>query len=465
MLVAVLNSLVWAFLTPLFQVPDEPVHIGYAEYVATSGKLPRDVGSSWLPGPEASRAFALLPFSITGHPNWLESRDRTFHRAVDSAPHRAPETGAGYIANNPPLYYALQALPDRLAGGGNFLDRVMAMRIFSALLAALTTGFVFMFVRELLPGDPWTWPVGALAVAFQPVFGFISGGVNNDTLLWTASAGLLWAIARAFRCGLTVRRGAGIGAAAAAAFLTKGTAYALLPGTALAVLIMVWRGRHVARAAVMRGATAAAAVGCVPIAGWVLASRYAVHRSGGAVTAGYADASHGSIGGQLSYLWQFWLPKLPSMHDWFPDYYPVWDSYLQAFVGRFGWFQYGFPLWVNRLGLAVAVIVLFAAVASLVRARGALRRRWSELVTYGVFAAGVAVLVNVAGYRYLLDTSVRFEQVRYLFPLLPLYGGLIAVAARVGGRRVGPALAVGFLVLAIADSVFSQLLTISRYYA
>ena len=76
------------------------------------------------------------------------------------------------------------------------------MRLVSALLAALTTLFTFMFLREVLK-EPWTWTVGVLAVAFQPLFGFISGGVRPVALLWTACAGLLFGLARAFAEGLT----------------------------------------------------------------------------------------------------------------------------------------------------------------------------------------------------------------------------------------------------------------------
>ena len=49
----------------------------------------------------------------------------------------------------------------------------------------------FLFLREVL-AEPWTWTVGALAVAFQPLFGFISSGVHPDALLFTASAALFF---------------------------------------------------------------------------------------------------------------------------------------------------------------------------------------------------------------------------------------------------------------------------------
>ena len=104
------------------------------------------------------------------------------------------------------------------------------MRLLSALIAGLTVAFTFLFLRELLPDSPWAWTVGALAVAFQPLFGFIGGGVTPDNLLFAASAALIWLLARAFRVGLTPRLGAAIGLAALAGVLTKQAMFGLLPG-------------------------------------------------------------------------------------------------------------------------------------------------------------------------------------------------------------------------------------------
>jgi hypothetical protein len=52
------------------------------------------------------------------------------------------------------------------------------------------------------------------------------------------------------------------------------------------------------------------------------------------------------------------------MEDVFRGYpaYPVWDVYIQGFIGRFGWFQYGFPLWANKLGLGVLLVLVLLGV-------------------------------------------------------------------------------------------------------
>ena len=381
-------------------------------------------------------------------------------------PGSVSERGAAYAANNPPLYYALAAGAYHLGGWGDLLDRIMFMRLLSAVLAALTVVFVFAFVRELLPSTPWAWPVGALVVAFQPVFAFMGGGVNNDNLVYTAGAALLWLLARSFRHGLTLRRAAGLGLVLCAGLLAKGSTYGLLPGTAVALAVMA----HRAGRAQWRHSLAAFGlcfgIALVPFAAWIAYGALAAGRTAATASSGFS-AGVLSLRGGLSYVWQFWLPRLGFLQDWFakghPEY-PVWDTYIRAFAGRFGWFHFRFAPAVEWTALGVYLGVLALAVAELVRRHTAVRGRIGELVSYACLLGGLALLVNVAGYRYRVTTELDFEQVRYLFPLLGLWGALVAVAARAGGRRWGPALGALFVTLAVGHSVAGLVLSLGHFY-
>src|SRR5947209_2943854 len=223
MAVAALNGLVWNVLTPAFQVPDEPVQVGYTQYLAETGKLPRPLTPYFNGSVEENDVVAGVGFSTLAKADWSPLRSASLVRRLDEQhPARVNEDAAGYIGSAPPLYFALEAIPYRLASSGNFFDRLFAMRALSALFAALTVGFVYLFVRELLPRRPLAWTVGALAVALQPVFGSIAGGVNYDNLLWTASAALMWLVAYGFRRGLTTKVAAGIGIALLVGVLSKG---------------------------------------------------------------------------------------------------------------------------------------------------------------------------------------------------------------------------------------------------
>jgi 4-amino-4-deoxy-L-arabinose transferase-like glycosyltransferase len=475
--VATISAATWSTLTPAFQIPDETVHAGYAQYLAETARVPRPIltGFYWNPPPDANLAFQGVPFSILGQPTWSETLNRSLQDALAKHPPSKSEGGAGYASSYPPLYYAWEAIPYRIAASGTFLDRLQAMRLGSALLAGLTVAFVFLFLRELLPRVRWAWTVGALAVAFQPLFGFIGGGVNNDNLLWTCGAALLFGTARAFRLGLTPRRGAFIGFAVAAGLLTKGSMFGLVPGAALGVLLAAWRTESAHRREALKGVAVAGAAAAIPVAAWLIANPLIWHRPASTTTSSFAAGPTFSVKQLLSYTWQFYLPKLPFMSDQFPYWgqgfppyptYPLWQSYFQGFVGRFGWFQYGFPMWANWVALAVFVPVLGLAGTALFRARAVLRRRWPELLTYVVLLAGLMALVNLFGYQYRLGAPHgNFEQTRYLFPMLGLYAAVIALAALGAGRRWGPALGVLLVVLAIGHNISAQLLSLDRYYA
>jgi 4-amino-4-deoxy-L-arabinose transferase-like glycosyltransferase len=460
------HAALWAVVTPPFQVPDEPSHVGYAQYLAETGKVPSGKGDSY--SGEQLAALLGIPFSIEGKPSWFRSDRRELFRELDSPTLTRSSSGEALVANNyPPLYYALEAIPYRIAYGTNLLNRVFFMRLMSALIAGLTVGFVFLFLRELLPGSRWAWTVGALAVAFQPMVGFLGGGVTPDNLLFAASAALIWLLARAFRVGLTAPLGAAIGIAAAGGVLSKQTMFGLLPGAALGLALMVGRAPPERRRDAVRGVVLAALLVVVPFGLWFAASHGLYDRMNSSVSAGFTNAEvgrHTSIKGQVTYLWQVIFPPLPGMTDQFP-YNPLWTTYTQGFIGRFGWFQFGFQQWANWLGLGVLLSIVGLAAGALVRGRNALRSRWPEALTYAALAAGLFLFVEVAAYRFHSSNDQFFEQARYLLPLLPLYAALVALAARGVGRRWGPAVGAFMVVLFMGHSLFAMFLSISRWYA
>lgn len=467
MALAAVNAVTWSMITPSFQTPDEIAHAGYVQYVAETGRVPRPLSPYTVPSTELELFARGIPFSTAGHPSWAPQDDRALRSVLSRPlPHKA-ERGAGYLATNPPLYYALDAIPYRLARSTSLLNRLWAMRLLSALLAALTVGFVFLFLRELTPGTPSAWVIGALVVAFQPLFAFIGGGVSNDNLLWTASAALLWALARALRRGLTPAGGACIGTAVVVGLLAKGSMLGLLPGAVIGLVLAVVRSPRPRRRTALAGLVVAVGVAVGLEALWLGLDHTLYDRAPATSATNLNSASFLTgplIRGQLDYLWQFFLPRLPFMSDQFPGSYPLWDVYFKDFIGRFGWVQYGFSPRVYWLVAAISAVLLALACVALVRGRATLRARWAELVFYLTLLAGIVGLVGVAGFRYRQGNPQVFEQARYLLPVVALYAALIVAAVRGAGRRWAPAAAAIVVLLALTHNLFAQLLTIARYY-
>jgi hypothetical protein len=464
--IAVANALLWSVVTPPFQVPDEPSHAGYVQFLAEHGKPPTDSvnrGYSGEQGTVANLAWA----GSEAKPPWTRAVDREVRKQLDSGKLSRSAAGeSGPTTNYPPLYYAYEAVPYRLGYGLNFLDRLYLMRMFSALLAGLVALGTFFFVRELLPGTPWAWTVGTLAVAWQPLLGFVSGGVNNDALLYAVGAVLLALVARVLRRGLTTRRAVALGLVLAAGVLTKQSIVGLFPGVVLALALAVRAtspGQR-RRAAVLAGSALAigALAGLAYIAAGSLYDRSSQSLNAGIGAQGYAAIT--SWSGQVNYLWTSFLPRPPGLADTHGGVFVLWDVYLKGFVGIFGWFEFSFKPWVYDVAAVVFAVIGGLALREAWTRRDVLRRRRPELLSLATMVAGLLALLAYVGYRYRAASHIGFEQARYLLPLLPLWGALVALAARGAGRRWGPAVGALLVVLAIAHSLFSMLLVVQRYY-
>jgi 4-amino-4-deoxy-L-arabinose transferase-like glycosyltransferase len=464
-IVAIASALLWSIASPWFHPPDESNHVGYVKHLVEAGALPRTGAPPNPPGgprEEIATAVTGVRFQGEGKPPYEPAYSRALQEQLDGPVAEEEEAAAGNASNNPPLYYLYEAAPYALAQSANVFDRILLLRLWSSLLAGLTVAFVFLFLRELLPGTRWAWTVGALAVALQPVFGFVSGSVNPDALLWSAAAALFYASARILRQGLTWRRAAGLLVALIAGLLTKGAMLGLVPGAALVLAVGAWRlGGTRARRVLFAGAVAVACA-AFAVVFWVAVTSSLHGTATGAGTTGGVKASGFDLAHQINYVWQTYLPQLPFQNDLFEGY-PLWNVYFQGFVGRFGHFFVDFPGWVNWLGLAVALGVLVLAGRALWLYRAALRPRLGELAAYVGMVAGLLILLGIAGFQFREREGFGLEQTRYLLPLLPLYGALVAVAARGAGRwarHVG----LGLVALFAAHTVFALLLTVGHYY-
>lgn len=470
-LVAVLNATAWGILVPAFQVPDEPAHYAYAEHLAQHGRppvsQPRDVRST-----SEETALAALKFRAMTHNDeegaiWTGELQEQAATLLATPADRADGNGsAREVGSEPPLFYALQALPYALADGGTVLDRLTLMRLLSALLAGATVLFTFLFLREALPAIPETWTVGALGVAFLPMFAFMSGGMNSDALLYAASAAFLYLLARGFRRGLTARLAVATGAAIGVGLMTKFNFLGLLPGAAVALVAMAARQERGLRLRTLRLPALALAVGLAPLL-LEMALNAAVwdRPTVGAAASNYRTSELSlSLSGAASYLWQFYLVPLPGMTRHLGDW-PFHELWVSGFVGRFGWLDTPFRPVVYDLALVPLTLLALLAARTLVAERRRLRARRAELLSFALLAVAFLGFVAVANYFVYLRYGDSTAQTRYLFPLLPLYGALLVLAARGAGRRRAPALGAAIVVLAIAHGVFAQLLVVARYYA
>ena len=156
----------YAWQTPLWQVPDEPAHVNYARHVARTGTLPilqmGDYNAAYLEEIKAAR----------------------FPPHMSVAPIR-------YESHQPPLYYVLGGGILRLAAPQALVDdptpegwarAVHALRLFSLTLGLGTLLAAYRLVRRLFPRLPTLALAATALIAFIPQHLAILAGANNDAL-------------------------------------------------------------------------------------------------------------------------------------------------------------------------------------------------------------------------------------------------------------------------------------------
>jgi Predicted membrane protein (DUF2142) len=465
-LVACLNAACWSIITPAFQVPDETAHFAYVKQLAETGSLPTSSSIEGLSAEEISVLDALRYYKVRQQPQNHTIASATelsqFKNEMSVVPKDKGSNSAGVATSQPPLYYALQTIPYTLAGK-SLLGRLQLMRLFSALFAGLTALFAYMFIREALPSEPWAWAVGGLSVALAPLLGFISGAVNPDAMLFAVSALTFYLLARAFRRGLTMPLAGAIGVVMAIGLVTKLNFVGLVPGILLGLVIVSARVARDSRRSAVRMLALAAGIGLLPGVLVLLVDSLSHGVLLGQIS-GTVATGKGSFLGELNYIWQLYLPRLPGTVSDFPGLLTARQFWFNGYVGLYGYLDTTFPSWVYDAALVPAAALLLLCCRSLLAARAELRSRAAEFVTYAVITLGVLTMIGASSYRLFPGIDAEYTEVRYLFPMLALLGVLLALAARGAGRRWGPVVGVVIVILFLAHDVFSQMLVVGRFY-
>jgi Predicted membrane protein (DUF2142) len=190
-----------------------------------------------------------------------------------------------------------------------------------------------------------------LGVAFAPLLAFMSGAVNPDALLCAFSAALFYCLARGFRRGLTPRLALTTGLVISAGLLTKLNFIGLLPGAALGLLLLIVRARRVSTRAAHQSLALSSAATLTHVCAYVLLNALTGRSAYGTFSSGIASTADGSALHEVSYIWQFYLPRLPGMHDYFPGLSTTHKFWIDGLIGLYGWVDTVFPSWVYNIAL------------------------------------------------------------------------------------------------------------------
>jgi 4-amino-4-deoxy-L-arabinose transferase-like glycosyltransferase len=387
-------GVLYAALTPTWQVPDEPAHYNYIRALAEGRGIP-----VIEPGDYDQAYLARL--------------------TTDDFPPELSIESLEYEDHQPPLYYLL-ATPIYLFFGG----AVLPLRLISVVFGVGLLFTAFGTLRAIFPRRPELALTATAFIAFIPQHVAMTAGVNNDALAELLVGAMLWMLAVYVDRGDRVGEGERpwlIGLLLAVVLLTKTTAYVVLGVAAGAVVIRRWR----------EGQTWEWAVGQLAwmfVPALLLSLPWFV-RNG--FTYGWHDplglARHNAI-----------VKGQPRSAEWLAAY--GWGGLsgrlarttFQSFWGQFGWMKVVLPARIYRVLALFSALLAAGFVAWFIQ-----RRRPSQSIdspthqsanprTSQLFLLTISALLTFLSYVWYNLTFVQ-HQGRYLFPALVPIGAAVAL--------------------------------------
>ncbi|MBN1284425.1 MAG: DUF2142 domain-containing protein [Anaerolineae bacterium] len=427
-------AVAYSFATPIFEASDEYLHFPVIDYIADTGELPVQrpgVDTLWRQEGSQPPLYYLLGAALVGG---IDRSDMEARRWIN--PHA--QVGVAAVAHNKNLFVHTAA---ENPPWQRTTLAVHLVRFFSIALGTLTVALTYAVARCAAPGQPAVALLAMALTAFNPMFLFITGSVNNDNLVIVlAAAGLLLSL-RIVRHGLGARRVLLLSVVLALASLSKISGLTLYPLAGLAILIAgVQRHEHKRTARIAGALLVLAAVWAI-FAGWWYWRNVQLYGEPLGLDTMVAVAGP--------------RDPLPSYLDLLAEF----EGFRITYWGLFGgvniladtWFY----LYADVLtALAAAGLAVWAAVQ--VR-----RRQWEALLP----AAVVALEIGVVLFGVLNWTRRTLaSQGRLMFPVIAGTSLLLALGwVGPAARRWRPLVALGVMLPLLAGALRSPLYIAAAY--
>jgi 4-amino-4-deoxy-L-arabinose transferase-like glycosyltransferase len=241
LLLFILLGSTYALTTPAFEASDELWHYPMIRHLADGNPLPVQVFNPDLAGPwkqEASQPplYYYLGAALTF---WVDASDMETVRWLN------PHVNNGVITADGNTNLAIHD-PALNPWQGTLLA-IRIVRLASVLLGAVTVYFTYRLAQEVVPKRPEIALGAAAAVAFNPMFLFISGAVNNDNLVIPLATLALFLMVRIVKgdgnsdSAVPWQKLLLLGAVIGLGALTKITAVGLLPLAFGTLFIHCWQ--------------------------------------------------------------------------------------------------------------------------------------------------------------------------------------------------------------------------------
>jgi 4-amino-4-deoxy-L-arabinose transferase-like glycosyltransferase len=369
-----LVAISYSVITPVMEASDELWHYPMVKYIADHGTLPVQepgVVTPWRQEGSQPPLYYALGALLTF---WINTSD------LNQVRHVNPHADSGIVRSDGNTNLIVHTFGERFPWRGTVLA-IHVVRLMSVLMGAGTVYLTYLLALTLWPGRVGLGLVAASITAFNPMFCFITGSVNNDNLAMLLGGAGIWLLVRLVHVHAPPQDSQPrrwwrdvlvTGTVLGLALLTKPSTGGLLLLTALSVSYVAWRRRSWWHW--LSGGTATAGL-VVLIAGWWFA-RNAILYDGDwlgierfILILGYREPP--------ATLRQLWGER---------------EGFMMAFWGLFGGVNLPLPGWIYRVlnGSALAAAVglggraLDRVVASLRRSSSAWPRPVLEPHSVGI---------------------------------------------------------------------------------
>lgn len=340
---------VYSLVTPLFEASDELWHYPMVQYIAEHGfRLPVQNPSQptlWRQEGSQPPLYYYLGAAATF---WIDTSDLPELRKLN------PHADIGVVA---PDGNANMVVHSEAREGFPWSGAALAMRIVRFLSVLMGLGTVYLTYRlgmALFPARPALALAAAAFTAFNPMFLFISGVINNDNLSTLLASLLLVLVVRLLRWRgePPPRFYALLGVAAGAGMLAKFQIGFMLPLIALALAIVSWRERSW-RPLVIGGAISGGLT--IAIAGWWYWRNVRLYGDATGINVFLDIVGRRQVPADLR---QLWTER---------------ETFMMAFWGFFGGVNVPLPDWAYTVFNAIAALAAGGLVVAL--GRWAINRR------------------------------------------------------------------------------------------
>ncbi|MCP4426925.1 MAG: hypothetical protein GY803_20745 [Chloroflexi bacterium] len=398
LLVAILST-INSVVNPLFEPPDELQHYQFVRHLVDSGTLP-------IQAPDG-------PVSQSHQPPLYYLGGAALVAAIDD-PQTLPERNpfwAYYAADEASRDNKLQFLNADVYAfpyTGTALV-IHVLRLWSVLLSLGTVTAVWLLARTLWPNDPVKVALMLAIGVLNPMFLYIAGAANNDSLVIMLGAVMLWLTVKALDDGFTWRTTFLIGLVWGLALLSKLTGLILVAPWGFALL---WTAQQKRDGKLFISQLTAVLALSLGISSWWFIRNARI----------YDDPL------ALQVVLDVWgerpLEKATQAYLW-PDVRYSWTN----FWGRFGYGQVPLPDGIYWLFLLLCGAALAGGLVWLARRRGQ-TARWGYWLTLSAAAAAYG-----AGLFYYIYRNTTGANGRYVFPSLPALAALITAGLSVWFKR------------------------------